>query len=467
MTALRTSLWMGAPALVLALCTASCGGDEQTAGAGGSSSASTSGAGGTAGAGGGGSAQDIRTTHLALDVGALTGLSTLVVQPAEGADAVFLDTSGLTLSSVKVSGADATPEPSGALTRIPVGAAASPVTLEIGYSFPPRTVAEFDGWMPELGVSFVWPYFCGNLFPCNPSMEDGVTFTMDVTGVDPGLTAIFPKTTVSDAPAYMPALAIGNYEVLDLGTTSAGTALSAWYFPDLQSDAAEGTAHLTRVFDFFEKTYGPYAFGPEVRTVSVDWADDSWGGMEHHPYFHVGMFDFWNEEVHAHEAAHAWFGDGVRLACWEDFVLSEGTVTYMAARGLEQVGGPDLWPMYVDDFLVPICTGAEVNTIVLPDTCNAIDFVNDDLWSLATYMKGACFYQEVAELIGADALDEVIGAFYQAHVNQPARMRDMLDALAEKAGPALAGELEARVTDWLLTFECPADYAARCRVQDP
>ena len=42
----------------------------------------------------------------------------------------------------------------------------------------------------------------------------------------------------------------------------------------------------------------------------------------------------------AHEAAHGWFGNGVRLRCWEDFVLSEGTASYLAARVLEEVAGP-------------------------------------------------------------------------------------------------------------------------------
>ena len=49
-----------------------------------------------------------------------------------------------------------------------------------------------------------------------------------------------------------------------------------------------------------------------------------------------------NDEVtHAHEAAHGWFGDGIRLACWEDFVLSEGTVSYLSAHVLGQVAGAD------------------------------------------------------------------------------------------------------------------------------
>ncbi len=167
-----------------------------------------------------------------------------------------------------------------------------------------------------------------------------------------------------------------------------------------------------------------------------------------------------------HEAAHGWFGDAVRLACWEDFVLSEGTVTYMAARGLEKAGGPDLWPAYVDDFLTPICEGRQVNAIVMPDTCNEIDFENDNLWSLATYMKGACFYEDVADEIGQELLDEAIAEFYQANMNQPATMRAMIETIHTKAGDAHTAAIDQLVQDWLLTLACPDDYAARCRAHE-
>ena len=47
------------------------------------------------------------------------------------------------------------------------------------------------------------------------------------------------------------------------------------------------------------------------------------------------------------------------------------------------------------------------NAMVLPDgTCNAIDFERDPIWSLTTYMKGACFYEEVADLIDIAAGEE-------------------------------------------------------------
>lgn len=455
-------------AIFLAGCdgaTTGTGGSGGGGGSGGSGGmAGPGGSGGAGGSGGGAAApQDILTTDLTLDLAALTGSAKVVVQPAAGATAVSLDVRGLTLSEVKVGGSSAEYKIANGVADITVPDPSSPVTVDIAYTFPARPQTAFDGWMPDAGVTFLWTYFCGNLFPCNPDPADGVTFTMEVTGVDPGLTAVYPKTTTSDAPSYMPAVAVADFVKLDLGKTTAGTTLSAWYLPGpgAETTAMMGTSHLASVFDFFEATYGPYSFGPEAGSVAANWGDGAYGGMEHHPFFHVGKDDFGTAETHAHEAAHGWYGDGVRIACWEDFVLSEGTVTYMAAHGLERVGGPNLWPEYVAS-LEAICTGVDVNTVALPATCGEIDLINNDLWSLVPYIKGACFFEDVGDLIGTGVLDEALGDFYKAHVGKAARMRDLIDLIESKAEASDKEKIEALVTDWLLTEACPADYAARC-----
>lgn len=425
-----------------------------------------------AGCGGAASAipagQDIANTDLALDLGALTGTATLTVHPDD--DAVVLDVAGLDVSAVSVDGASERVRVKDGLLTVP--ASGETVTVGVDYGFPARTQAEFDGWMPDLGVSFIWPNYCSNLFPCNPDLADGLTFTADISGVGDGLTAVYPKTTVGDGPTYMMGVSVGDYTRMDLGTTTAGTTVAAFYLPadDAVARTTRGTSHLVASYDYFEQTYGPYHFGPEAGTVEVNWGEDSWGGMEHHPYVHVGTFDFDDEEAQVHEAGHAWFGDGVRLGCWEDFVLSEGTTTYIAARALEQVDGPNEWPYYVDDFLTPICEGTMPNdptmqnAMVLPDdTCNAIDFENDPIWSLTTYMKGACFYEEVADLIGADQLDAIIGEFYTAHVGGTARMQDMIDLIEARADASKHDAIEAAAQDWLRSLDCPSDYAQRCK----
>lgn len=343
--------------------------------------------------------------------------------------------------------------------------------VRISYTFANRSLAQFDGWMPTQGITFIWPNYCGNLYPCNPDTRDGVAFSVQVTGVPAGQTAISAVDEVTDAPPYMPAFAVGEYTELPVGTTEGGISVSAWYLDgeDGLEDAQYGVWNMLASIDFMEQTYGPYAFGNTIGTVEVDWGADSYGGMEHHPFFHVGAYDFWNEETQIHEVAHGWFGDAVRLECWEDFVLSEGTVTYMTAKTLQEVGGGeyDLWEYYVQDFLEPICQGQDYNAIVMPEGCNDIDFENDNLWSLATYMKGACFYEEVGDILGESVVDQVIAEFYQTHRLQSATMEEMVDLIYSYADANQRIALEQTVSDWLLQYECPTDYANRCLYRNP
>jgi hypothetical protein len=367
--------------------------------------------------------QDILTTDLVLDMTTRRGQAEIVVNPDPETGLFLLQTGRLELHTIRVNGEEQALPSTDGLLWIHADGPATEVVVEIDYTFPARSLFTFDGWMPEMDITFIWPFYCSNLFPCSTDLDDGVTFSLEVVGVPEGQTAIYPTSTVSDAPSYMPAVAIGDYVHIDLGVTRSGTQISVWNDLALVSeeDALAGTAHMRAIFEFFEDTYGPYTFGTHAGAVAVDWGADSYGGSEFHPFFHVAKFDFYDEEVHAHEVAHGWFGNAVRMKCWEDFVLSEGIVIYMAARGLDAVGGPDVWPLYLA-YLDDICAGIDTNAIVMPSTCNEIDFVNDELWSLATYMKGACFYEEVADLIGKVALDAILRDFYSRYRNQSARM---------------------------------------------
>ncbi|WP_437961221.1 M1 family aminopeptidase [Sorangium sp. So ce119] len=445
----------------------SAGGDGGSGGSDGGSGGSDGGSGGSDGGSGGGDdtpsvgedwTRDILSTALELDLASLTGRATIVLAASDSAAASF-QIGDLDVESVA--------GPSGALAHavsdgqldVGVPPTGSDATIIIDYAFKPH--AEFDGWMPGSGVSFLWPYFCGNLFPCKPDPADGVRFTMRVTGVPDGMTAVYPESIPTAAPSYMPAIAVDELTRVELGTTTAGTRVSVWHLPGQEADAASGTEHLVEVFDFFETTYGPYPFGDSVGTVSADWGGGDYGGMEHHPFWHVSSGSLYSEEVNAHEAAHGWFGNGVRIACWEDFILSEGTATYLAARALEEAG-VDAWADY-ECTLKSVCDpAADGNAIALPDTCNAIDILNHPLWSSVPYMKGAFFFREVAETIGVDVLDRALAGFYTANVGNAARTQDLLDAIKAATDAAGAAAVDALAADWLRTLACPVDVATLC-----
>jgi Peptidase family M1 domain len=376
------------------------------------------------GKGDGATAVNIAATHLDIDIAAKTAVATIELERNGN---LSLEVGGLTITDVTDNrGHRRYTLRDGKLRVSNVYA-----PLVIAYAFEQHTMA--DGLLPG-GSTVVWPYFCGNLFPCHSQPSDGTTFSLALEGVPAGKQAIYPESIETDAPPYMIAWAIGSYARAELGTTTAGTKLTVDWLPGGETAARAGTKNLVKVFDWYEKTLGPYAFGKHAGAVSVVWGEGLYGGMEHHPLWHVAKDAMSDEVTQAHEAAHGWFGDGVRIRCWEDFVLSEGTVSYLSARALSVVAPAmetKIWNEYQDELEAAI---AEGGAPAWPKGCGQIDIIEDKLFTNLPYMQGAFFYKDVAAQVGADVLDGVIGRFYVKYKNKAAGMQDMIDAIKRETG---------------------------------
>ncbi len=372
--------------------------------------------------------RDILATDLAIDVSAMTAHATITLAPSSSLGASFeigdLDITGVTIGGTPLQFAD-----QGDRLDIGVPASTDPLALDIEYMY--RLHSGFMGATST--YTLVWPYFCGNLFPCHSDPADGTTFTLALTGVDPASTAVYPTTIPNQAPSYQIAWAIGDYTALDLGTTTNGTHIQAWHRPNETTNITNGTVHLRDAFDWLEQTLGPYQFGTEAGVVGVSWGAGALGGMEHHPFWHVASGALYSEEVNVHEASHGWFGDGIRIGCWEDFVLSEGTVTYLAGRALDVVA-PTVGQQTWDDYETELGNIAPTDP-VWPDSCGVIDVLDDNLFTNAPYMRGAFFYRAVALTLGDPAmLDAALHAFYMQYAGKPAHMSDMLQTIQDVTG---------------------------------
>lgn len=402
-------------------------------------------------------ARGISDTKLAFDVTALGATATITLEPSTDPGAT-LEVGDLTIDSVSlhadalVAGAPVQFAVATAKLDLGVPASDTPLVVDIAYHY--KNHSGFQGASAN-GYTLVWPYFCGNLFPCHSQPADGTTFTLDVTNVPAGKMAVFPATIPNEAPSYQIAWSIDAYTELPLGKTTAGTDLSVWHRANEATAATAGTAHLLAAFDWFEKTIGPYKFGPKAGSISTGWAMGAFGGMEHHPFWHVGSAAIGDVETNVHEAAHGWYGDGIRIACWEDFVLSEGTTTYLAGRALDVVAptvGAQIWQDYADGL-----AAVDANAKVWPTGCNAIDIIKDKLFSRAPYMRGAFFYRAVALKVGADKLDEALAAFYAANHNKPASMSSMLTTIQQVTGydPTTCADMWLRSTTKPAIGPCP------------
>jgi aminopeptidase N len=152
-----------------------------------------------------------------------------------------------------------------------------------------------------------------------------------------------------------------------------------------------------------------------------------------------------------HEAAHGWYGNGVRIACWEDFVLSEGTASYMATRATAQVLGraaADKKREHVRASFERLHSSG-ATAIAWPEGCNGVDILKDGLFGPAPYVKGELFYEAVAQRIGVEALDAVLREFYLAHRGGAAHMDDMLALIEQRSGwnPRACAKAWLRSTD--------------------
>jgi aminopeptidase N len=374
--------------------------------------------------------RDILSTGLVVDLSTLEATATITIAASESTAASF-EAGGLEVSSVSAPGGPLDHVVTGGRLDVGVPAGADAVIV-VDYAFEVQDA--FDGLLSS-GCTLIWPYYCGNLFPCHSEPEDGLVFTLELTGVPGGSVAVFPESIPANAPSYQIAWSVRDYSYRSLGTTAAGTEVGVWCLPEEDSDATLGTAYLVDAFDWYERTLGPYPFGDRAGSVSVHWGPSAVGGMEHHPYWHVPDVALSDPSVHVHEAAHGWFGGGVRIRCWEDFVLSEGTVTYLTARSTGQVAGAsaeaEVWSDY--EYLLNYYVNND-DDIAWPDSCGEVDILEDGLYSGVPYYKGAYFYRAVADEIGAGALDDILSLFFTTYVGEAAGMQDMLDMIRTESG---------------------------------
>src|SRR5262245_57709881 len=156
--------------------------------------------------------RDIQSTDLAIDLATKTGTATIQLQPSQSTGASF-EIGDLSVTDVYDETGPLHYQIDG--KRLDVGVPASG-RLSVDYGF--REYPNFTGAM--LNTTFIWPYYCGNLFPCKSDPSDGLRFTLHLTGVADGMTAVYPKAIPADAPSYQIAWAIGDYTYLEVGTTA-------------------------------------------------------------------------------------------------------------------------------------------------------------------------------------------------------------------------------------------------------
>jgi hypothetical protein len=380
--------------------------------------------------------RDLVSTSLDVDVATQEASAHIVVAPSASSnlslrigDLDILDVSdGRTALRYRIEDADGDPGTPGRRIDIATG-----IRTEVVIRYRYHAHAHFDGWSTA-GYTFLWPYYCENLFPCKTSPADGSRFDLALRNVPAGLAAIYPEHLTVDAPSYQLAWSIADYRWLELGTTPAGTVLKAAFLSGRESAATTGTRYLRDEFAWYESMLGPYPLGGQAASVEVDWGPGAYGGMEHHPYWHVSSADFADPAVHAHEAAHGWFGDSVRIACWEDLVLSEGTASYLAAASIGAIEGAAREAAMWDDYRARLAAQTRLGDHpARPAGCEP-RFDVKTIYDAIPYYRGALFLAAVERSVGRQRLLAVLREFAAGHRGQAATMQDLIDAIRVATG---------------------------------
>jgi len=300
--------------------------------------------------------------------------------------------------------------------------------------------------------------------PANDHPTDKATWSFALTVPDP-LTAVAngeftgsaggapvggePATTwrwEQDEPmaSYLVSFLVGDYELVDDGTTAAGVTLRHVVLAD-RRETLDPYLDLTRQqLAFFEELFGPYPFeryglaladslpglAMETQGLSLFSATDldgSLGDLQH--------------LLLAHELAHQWFGNAVSPGAWSDIWLNEGLATYGEWLWLEQAG------------FLPVAEAAEQALRFLPPGGGPVADPAE-LFGEWSYQGGAVAAHAIRLTVGDEVFFPALAAWVATHLDATATTADFHDHFEQASGL----NLDALFADWVYAERLPSRF---------
>jgi aminopeptidase N len=239
-----------------------------------------------------------------------------------------------------------------------------------------------------------------------PSALRAVMAAEQVEGKDG--TGLFTFKMPQPIPSYLFALAAGNLAFRELGPRT-----GIYAEPEIIEAAAWEFAETETTMSEAEKLLGPYLWGRYDMLVLPP--SFPFGGMENPrltfltPTCILGTRG--QTSLITHELAHAWTGNLVTNATWQDFWLNEGWTTYAESRITEILEGRDVHDLHA------VYSGKELLKLMerfgMDSPANCLKLPNDvkDADSFTTavaYQKGRNFLVECEIAIGRARFDAFI-----------------------------------------------------------
>src|SRR5215213_8437151 len=263
-----------------------------------------------------------------------------------------------------------------------------------------------------------------SIFPCQDSPSVRFTYSAEVEvpqelvaataaeliEVQEGKWTTFVFKMPQPIPSYLFALAVGNLAFQELGPRTGvyaepeTIAAAAWEFAENETKIVEA-----------EKLLGPYLWGRYDLLVLPP--SFPYGGMENPRLTFLTPTAILGTRGHTslitHELAHAWTGNLVTNATWQDFWLNEGWTTYAETRITEVLEGKDVTDLHLafnDRQLLALMERVGMDSpltrLKLPAEKDADSFTIS-----IPYYKGCFFLQECEVAVGRGRFDAFIQTY--------------------------------------------------------
>ena len=139
----------------------------------------------------------------------------------------------------------------------------------------------------------------------------------------------------------------------------------------------------------------------------------------------------YSKETAAHETAHHWFGDNIRIKNWGDFWMSEGFTNYATYRYFRADEGEPKYMSLLDRAKLELRDALEANPHALsapPDTD-----VNE-IFDSVPYEMGPWMLRMMESELGTGKFDELFKSWYVAKRQTTASTEDWVKFAKEKTG---------------------------------
>jgi len=262
-----------------------------------------------------------------------------------------------------------------------------------------------------------------SIFPCQDSPS--VRFTYEATvDVQRPLVAVMAAEHIDSEhseetsqyryrmpqpiPSYLFAIAVGNLAFEELGPHT-----GVYAEPEIMESAVWEFAENEQTLIEAEKLFGPYLW--DRYDVLILPPSFPYGGMENPRLTFLTpsciLGDRSRANLVSHELAHAWTGNLVTNATWEDFWLNEGWTTYAESRITEVLEGEDYSQLlgFVGRklmFRVMERFGMDSDKTCLKYSQRGID--PDEVFSVIPYIKGSSFVLKLERSVGREVFDAFI-----------------------------------------------------------